>query len=663
MTLPVGVIFLTLVSIAGLAHAEPEESPMVTGEKSKSDSLHIESPRIGLELVGRYNSSSVKPSDGETIKFRDITLDQLLTLSTAGDFLDPNFFKFNASGTLGIDELWQRSEAGRDNSVRGLYAYSTDATLFGGSQAPLTLSASRTIEYISQPFSETYRSTSDNFDATWNIKSDRLPTYFRVFHNDLKQDSPAGIDDFRYVQEGAEWHTDAIFSPTNRLSWNVGYSDVHQTDALGHDSSFDVTTASLVHSYLFGLQQKDSLISTIDYMDQQRDFAQQRFRIDENLLLHHNDRFETFYQYQLEDTQFSEADTSLNRLKGGFRLKVFDSLQATGTLGGMSMDQSGAATDEFFAHLDFDYTKKVPYGLLTGMLQFGLDQQSNQAQSTEVHVIETRTFDASQQIIVPFKGIQNNSINVRDAAGTRLFFPTFDYLVTYQGNRAVIQRTPGSSIAANSSILIDYDMIPRPANDVATDNVNMGLRYDVQDGLLKGVGVYTRYFAQDQNVDTNEPGAFVADNVHDLVYGAEYRVWRLLFSAEHEDHLSDLVPFRSNRYSARYEDRLNTEWRFFADATQVRTHYLDDDSNPIATTLSGRIEYRPNREIRAGFNVSYLKLSDDLTGGARGLEEELNIKWTRGDTTLKASIRNSTLRTDPQESSFVFFQIGIERKF
>ncbi|MGA2500495.1 MAG: hypothetical protein ABSH20_22360 [Tepidisphaeraceae bacterium] len=329
----------------------------------------------------------------------------------------------------------------------------------------------------------------------------------------------------------------------------------------------------------------------------------------------------------------------------------------------MAMEQDGAATDEVFARLNCDYTRKVPLGELSATLGFNLDRQAYDAQNTEAHVIDTRTFDASQQIVIPYLGIKGNSIGIRNASGTRIYFQGPDYLTIYQHNRVVIQRIPGGSIAPNNTIMVDYDVTPKPANDVATDSINMGLRYDFKESILKGLGFYTRYLAQDQDISSDQPGAFIPDNVDTPVYGAEYRIWRLRFSAEHEDHNGDLMPFRSDQYIARYEDRIARDWRIAADITQVHTTYVDDNSNPVATTMSGNIEYRPTRNIRAGVTGGYLYLKDEINGGARGLEEQFDIKWTHRETTFKGQIRHASLETDTQDSSFLFFQISAERRF
>ena len=641
-----------------------EATGPATEALNRTEPLHLDPTQASLRLQSFYNSSTIKPSDGSPrTKDHDTAVLELLGLSTHGYVQDPSVIDFDVAGTFGLEQRWEKINGVNDNGNDFLYDYNVAATVLRDSSAPLTLSAARTIEFDNQPFSETFQSTTNTYDATWNIRSPKYPTYFRFLHNDVTQDSLSGIDDFRSNQNAAQWHTDVIFSPASRLAWDYNYSSVDQTNALGEKSSFDVNTLGLVHSYEFGPALKNSLTSTVNYTNQVGDFAQERLLVDENLQLHHSDRLETFYQYQFEHTIYPEVDTSLNRLQAGFRDKVFDGLQANGKVGGLTMDQSGAGTDEVFANLDFDYSRKLLDGLLSGQVQLVSDRQYNQAQMTEAHVVTTRAFGPSQQIVLAYQGIKTDSVAIRSASGTDIYADGLDFSTTYEPNRVIIQRIPDGTIPPDTPLLIDYDVDPRPANTTTTNSMNAGLRYDFERGWGRGLSLYVNYFVQDQDIDSNQPGAFIADDVNALTYGAEYHLWRLRFKAEHTNYDSSLAPFRSDLIGARYEDRILHDLRLTADATQVVTHFEDDDNKSTALTLSGAAEYRLSPSLRARASIAYLNLDDDLSGGANGLEEQFALKWVDGDTTVKGSVRHSDLQTDTEDTSFLFFMLSIERRF
>ena len=118
-----------------------------------------------------------------------------------------------------------------------------------------------------------------------------------------------------------------------------------------------------------------------------------------------------------------------------------------------------------------------------------------------------------------------------------------------------------------------------------------------------------------------------------------------------------------NRFAIRYEDRIARDWRINVEAVRVQTQYQDDNSNPVATTISGALQYRASRDLAVTANIAYLDLSDRLVSHAHGLEEGVEMKWSHRDTTIGAQLRHSDLDTDSQNSSNFFFMLTLERRF
>ncbi len=652
---------VAFLSFIAANHGNAQTSPEAAELSATASQLHLDPPEVTLSLTGLYNTNSVRPAGRPDSTHRDSVLEQLLKVKTGGSAF--GIAEFTIGFTVGMDEMQQKRDGHTNSDVDAHYEYDVGLTLYPRTSMPLELRANRTIEYTSQPFSETYRTTQNNYEANWTLKSATLTNELRLFHNDIRQESFTGQDNFRHEQNGASWDAHWIPGEGQTIDWNYTFRNIRQTDPLGKTTSYDLHAINLTHEYDFGPKREHSLTSSLDYLNQDGDFAQEHFWLDENLRLRHGDRLETFYQYQFERTRYPEADSTVNRLKAGFRQKLSDDLFLTGTLGGLTLDQSGAGTDELFADIKFDFSKKVPGGLLTSGLRLNIDRQSNQAQDNTVHVIQTRTFNASQEIVIPRVGINVNTLGVRSASGLLFYSNGFDYLASYHNNRLVIDRIPGGNLAPDSSVMLDFDLAPQPANDVLTTGTDFNLRYDFQETLLNGLSLYTHYVYQQQDITTDVPGAFVADDINATLLGAEYRIWRLRFTAEREDHQSNLSPYRSNRFSIRYEDRIARDWRMAIDATRIQTFYEDDHTNPVATTVSGNLQYRPNRHFSATASIQYLNLEDDLVSHAHGLEERIETKWNFRDTTVGALVRHSDLDTDAQNTSTFFFMLTLERKF
>ena len=640
-----------------------DDMPLDIDANRHAPPFSIQRPSLVLELIGQYNSDSTRPKGGPKENEHDALVQEIVQLATSGYLVSPGFLSFNLAGGIGLQQLFETRQDRSDNTDGVIYQYDLNATLLSKTKAPLTVFATRSLGHTSQPFSETYETTTETYGALWTLRSAVIPTYFRIFHNTYTQDSLSGENNYSYDQDGAEWHTEALFSPHNRLNWNYAYNSISQTDSLNNNSSFDSNAATLTHLYEFGSKYQHSLTSSIDYFDQTGDFAQDHFRLNEDLLLRHTERFETFGSFQAEHNTFPGSDTTLYRGKTGVRHRFLESLVTTGTVGGLVLDQNNAGSNEVFANLDFLYTKKVPLGVLTGNLSLNADRQSNDAQSGDIPVEARFAFDNTQQVVIARTNILNNSVRLRDSAGTRVFTQGVDYVVQYLPDRAVIQRLPGGAIDANSRVLVDYDVTPQSGNDVTTDTVNAGLRYDFNNGLLRGLGVYTRALLQDQDISSDQPQSFTADNIQAFTFGSEYRVWHLFLSAEHETHHSDLSPFTADRFGVQYQERIGTDWRFNLNANHTRTHFTDTNDKNIVTTANGLLEYRPTRELVSTLSVTYLDMQDDIVGHNTGLEEQLEIKWNHRQTSVRGLLRHSDLDTDTLRSSFLYFQLSLERRF
>ncbi len=653
---------IVTVSSVMTQSSRAQTRPDAAEEINSASSFHLDSPEVSLSLSGLYNTSSIRPAGGGAVsKGRDSLLEELLKIKTGGGI--PKVANFTLSLSAGFDEAWQKQDDRRNFDVDAHLEYDLGLTLFPASAAPLEIRANRTIEYSSQPFSTTYRTTSNNYEADWRLKSDWIANEFRLFHNDYRQESFGGQDNFRSEQNGVSWDGHLIPGHDQTLDWNYTFRNVNQTDPLGKTTSYDAHEFNINHEYDFGAKREHSFTSSVDYLNQDGDFAQEHLTLNEELRFKHSEQFETFYQYQFDHTRYPEADSTLNRLKAGFREKISADLVLTGSLGGLTLDQSGAGTNELFADLNLDYSKELLGGLLTGGLRLNIDRQSNQAQNNEVHVIQTRTFGVSQEIVIPRVAVDLTTLRLRSASGLTFFSSGFDYLASYHNNRLVIDRIPGGNLAPDSSVLVDFDLAPQPANDVLTSGIDFNLRYDFKEKLLKGLSLYTRYVYQQQDISSEVPGAFVADDINALLFGAEYRIWRIRFSAEHEDHQSNLSPYHSDRLAIRYEDRIARDWRVLIEAARVQTLYEDDHSDPVATTVSGSVKYQASRSLSATASIAYLNLEDRLVSHAHGLEERIEMQWHHRDTTIGAQIRHSDLDTDTQNSSNFFFMLTFERKF
>jgi hypothetical protein len=147
------------------------------------------------------------------------------------------------------------------------------------------------------------------------------------------------------------------------------------------------------------------------------------------------------------------------------------------------------------------------------------------------------------------------------------------------------------------------------------------------------------------------------------VFGADYRFWDFTIGAERETHDATISPFNANRYFGRYLKRLSIDTTLLVNATFAQIDYLDEDNHADLLTVSGDLQYRVTRELFLTGGIVWRDEHDDLRGKTLGLEERGEVQWRHRQTTVFATVRNSSLDTDFQDSNFQFIEVGIRREF
>src|SRR5262249_46774354 len=161
-----------------------------------------------------------------------------------------------------------------------------------------------------------------------------------------------------------------------------------------------------------------------------------------------------------------------------------------------------------------------------------------------------------------------------------------------------------------------------------------------------------RFTDQHQSIDQTGAIDLIPDSFTDTVIGAEYRIWKTTWGAEQEWYDSTLSPFDATRFFLRYVDRFGRNTTASINATYTILYYPDDDDTLRLLLLSGMMSHQFTRELYAFGSVVYRNEDDEIRGKTNGLEEQIELNWTRRQTTVYALFRNSNLSTDFQDTSF-----------
>jgi hypothetical protein len=178
------------------------------------------------------------------------------------------------------------------------------------------------------------------------------------------------------------------------------------------------------------------------------------------------------------------------------------------------------------------------------------------------------------------------------------------------------------------------------------------------------VSLFARYFMQDQQVTTDNPEAFVPNDINETTVGAEYRAYDFTLTADHVWHDSSLDPYEASHFSARFSRRFRTDTTIAASVAYSLIEYQSSQQNEIALiTAAADVEHRFSQRLRGRVSFLYRDEDDSVLGHTQGIEETVELRWKHRQTELFIMFRNANYRTDVQDRDFQFLQVGVRRDF
>ena len=665
---PVSVSHGQAAAAAAAPEAPPAsdaEGPIIIGQRRRYETFHLDRPDVALELTNIYQRDRTK-TGGATTTSEQFVLEQVLEVATRGYVLSPNFFDLTLSGSGGIDETWVNVEdatgSSSESNIGSLYEWDVQGTFQPNGASPLTLYSRREQGWVFREFGPAIETVTTDTGASLELRSRKLPTRFGVSHLESEQSGFEDVDDFAYKRDAFNWHTTYLPTDNQTINWDYNFARVDQSGVTSQQ--YQTHDARLSHELVFGPRRRNSLTSMLNYYNQSGDINLERFRFDERLRLRHTDDFRTRFDYTYDQTNVGGSDQNRHRASAGFTHDLYDSLTTNGEVGVQRSEAGDATALETFANIDFSYRKQVPLGLFSANLGLAWSRQDSESQTEPVPVIDQpATFGDAQPIVITGGNVDPNTIIITDPSGLLIFQPGVDYTITQFPDRLEIDRVIGGQIGAGQAVVLDYQLLPLPAAVTTSDSLSAGLRYDFQKGPLKGLTLFTRYAKTNQDIDTDNPGAFVLNEFTDVVYGAEYRFWYITLGAEHQDHDSTINPFDADRFFARYSQRVHDNTLVALNASYTSITYFEPPDELNLFTLSAQLQHRFTPRLTGSITVLYRDEDDQLRGRTRGFEQQLELRWRHRQTQLYTLLRNAQLDNPDQDQNFQFFQLGLRRQF
>ncbi|MAE60750.1 MAG: hypothetical protein CMJ49_05265 [Planctomycetaceae bacterium] len=647
--------------------AQLEHEPTPPAPQPDASALALSNIKAELLLRMRRQNDKVDPAGGPKASHIETLFRESLEVSADGFIGRPDLIDLKLFGSFGLSQQSVDTNGNDDHEDGTLHEYDVSAVVARQQIAPITLYSRRTQELLTREFAGSLDSITITHGADVYIKSASVPTRLSFYNTIQEQEDLGGPRDSRRDQKTISWHSEHQPTDTQTLTWDYAFNqiDKHFGSPVGNTFDFQTHEATLSHALDFGLDNQHALFSSINVFRRSGDFALDRLRWDESLNFEHSDALRTFLDFTLDREEGAGNDHTLVRPSGGFQHRTFRSLVTTGRLGGNLLQQAdGAGSREVFGQINFDYRKDVPHGAVSADLRFAANRRDNE-QTTGVTSFtdEPWIFIDPAPVTLARRHIVASSIVVTNITGLTVFSEGLDYTILAFEDRVEIHRVVAGSIANFTFVLVDYDVTPEPANVTTTLSGAIGVRYDIDEGWLRGLGVYGAYFQQDQDVHTAVPVMLTVDSIRDLKFGADYRIWEVDLNAERQIHDSTIRPFEATRFSGRLSHRLWRDTRLVFDAGYTKLDFTDDGNQTNFATASGEIETQITRRLWGRIALAWRDEQDNLRGDTDGFEQQLELRWRHLQTDLFVLARNAFFNTDHQDNTFQVIEIGLRRRF
>lgn len=658
------VVLAAATALASGTGAMGQNEPVIIGQREELPRFYLTPPDAAMEFTGRYERSRrATINQPEQVESETLFREEL-ELRTTGHIVHPNLVELDLWGRFGPEQHWFDIDGEDDWRNNLAYEYDARATVLRKENYPFTLYSRRIEQWLAQPFGPSLRDTTQTTGAQMTIKSDTLPTDLQIEHSDESQTGILDEIGYEISRDTFNWHSEA--RPTDRQLWTWDYSFNHVEQSAGTVSTnYDTHNATLAHTLNFGDGGAHSLQSTLDATEQTGDYPYNRIRWNETLRLRHTPNFETFYLYNFDHQTLSSLSQDQHRGEAGFTHRLYKSLTTTGRVGGLylSEDPTGT-TSEYYVNLATDYRKKVPYGLLTAGVAGGFDGQVNSPRSQSRPVIDQgAAFTDPTPIVLIGRNIVPGSVAVTDPSGIVTYVRGIDYTLTTFPDRIEIERILGGRLGDGQAVLIDYLVGPTPASNIDTTSFSVGARYDIQEGFLRGLAVYSRFAIQDQAIDSPNPDVLVNGSYRDVLAGTEYRIGDFTFSAERQWHDADVLPYDATRLAARYLRRLSMDSTLGLNLANTAIDYTDSGQTSDLTTASATLNYDFSRRFDATLAVQGRYQDDSQTGVTVGFEQQAQLRWHYRQTEIALLARNSFLDSENSQTEFQVLQLVYRRRF
>ena len=291
-------------------------------------------------------------------------------------------------------------------------------------------------------------------------------------------------------------------------------------------------------------------------------------------------------QYRYFEYSNPQIDSKQNNYLAVLEHKLFKSLTST-----FSYEYNDVIHTDYMrilktGEVNFNYKKTVPTGFLRLFYHYRERGESWDNRDSYVRIVdEEHQMNDDEIILLEYPYVDLESIVVTDAQNSIVYQENIDYVLIERDIFVEIQRLPGGRIEPGALVYVDYIAKQRLQSEYTGITEGYGASISLFNNFLE---LY--YRKSDLNYDNIQLEEYRILKVYNQqVYGAKIFFWRMTFGYEHDEFISNIVPYRVNRYYSTLNGYATNELSY-ALAVNWRDQYLTQEAE-LQNYANGSIRF------------------------------------------------------------------------
>lgn len=613
----------------------------------------IGSKAISYDAELRYESEDhdrVEKDTGDRTRFTNLRTAEIINLHWSGFVYHPRFLQLTTTFGFLVEQVTARlDEPGLKRTTRHndiSPQYSIRGVFLPQHPVSLVFDLERHRASAASGFGQVAIADTQSERADVFYKGDPLAAqvYGSRSHSTQEQLGVGENRDTKILTHGASLTHTLPWSLTN-LTYDADDTTekvTNSTDLLTRfDSRRKSQNVALANQLRLDSTGGNTLNTRLGYRQESGEISATRFAAEERLHLTHTKQLTSDYSVRYSEDTIGPSHIQLTGEQIGLSHQLFDSL-FTNLEGHASQETADSSTRDIQgASVNFNYRKKIPYGMLLLNAGYGSERTDETGASTvrpvldESHVLldTTTTFLGNVGIIL-------SSVVVRDTTKTITYLVNIDYRLLSTGGLVEIRRIPTGAIADGATVLVNYSFNTGNPISFVTRNWNWRTELDLFEHFAVYAGVRDTRQTLLKGIDTGR-----LQNLHDTLYGARVHWGPLTATGEHEIYDSTLTPYTSDRATVDCNLRLtdaqtlvaSASWRHVVYGTGGQSHYRNVSASYRLTPRHG-----PSLSLSAGHEVQ-----DD-----RGFAGTFNYANAEASYRFRAVEFGASIRLNDRDDNF-----------